>query len=94
MVLRWTKGRSHGIVALMEKTPKKRDDWITRAQARDKWLPLSMLAVAIGAYVAREGSVLKYSRGTIDSILLVLFLLLMVWLLWPSQRDKADDSDH
>lgn len=75
----------------MEERPdKKRDDWISRAQARDKWFPLTMLAVAIGAYVAREGSIFKYSHGLIDDILFVVLLAFIVWLLWPSKKDSAD----
>jgi membrane protein implicated in regulation of membrane protease activity len=73
--------------AMSERPDKKRDDWITRAQARDKWLPLSILAAAVAAYIAREGSLLKYSHGWMDNVLFVALALFVVWLLWPSSKD-------
>lgn len=73
----------------MEKPPKKRDDWITRAQARDKWFPLSMLAVAIVGYIARQGSLFAHSRGLIDNLLGIVTLAFIAWCLWPSS--KGDD---
>jgi len=76
---------------MSERPNKKRDDWITRAQARDKWFPLSMLAVAIGVYIAREGSLLKYSHGLIDSIFGILILAFIAWCLWPSSKDDQEE---
>lgn len=73
----------------MDEPNKKRDDWISRAQARDKWFPLSMLAVVIGGYIAREGSLFAHSFGMIDNILGILAVLLIAWLLWPRHDNNA-----
>lgn len=56
----------------------------------DKWFPLSMLAVAIGLYIGREGSLFKYSGGLLDSTMGVLMLLLIAWLLWPSSKKNIE----
>ena len=75
---------------MSERPDKKRDDWITRAQARDKWFPLSMLAAAIGAYIAREGSIFKHSGGLLDSAMGLFTLSFIAWCLWPSSKDDAE----
>lgn len=56
---------------------------------RDKWFPLTMLIVAIGTYIGRNGSLFAYSGGPIDSALGVLFLIFLAWLLWPKQEDES-----
>ncbi|MBB4103576.1 hypothetical protein [Allorhizobium borbori] len=72
-----------------KKTARKKT-WIEKAQARDKWLPLSILAVAIGTFSARNGGLFANSGGLIDSTLLVAFIALLAWLFWPSS--KSDDA--
>lgn len=80
------------VPAMSDRPDKKRDDWITRAQARDKWFPLSMLGVVVGVYVAREGSLLKYSHGWMDNVLFGILALFVVWMLWPRSASADDDQ--
>lgn len=58
----------------------------------DKWLPISMLAVAISLYAARNSGLFTYSHGSIDTVLGVLALMLVAWLLWPSSKPR--DGNH
>lgn len=70
----------------MNKPPKK-DDWISRAQARDKWFPLTMLGVATAGVVARTTNTVEFS---LDFVTFCAFIALIAWLLWPSKKDSAD----
>jgi hypothetical protein len=59
---------------------------------RDKWLPISMLAVALALYASRHGGLFQYSQGTADAIMAVIALVLVGVLLWPSK--KTNDRDQ
>lgn len=75
---------------MSDRPNEKRNGWLSRVQARDKWLPLGMLGAAAGAYIAREGSLFRYSHGWLDNILFVVLCAVVVWLLWPNKRDEAE----
>jgi hypothetical protein len=55
-----------------------------------KWHALSLLPVVVGLYILREGSLWKYSRGPLDAAMFVAAMALLVWLLWPSSREKGE----
>ena len=70
---------------------RKEDGFIARAQKRDKWLPLSILAVAVVSVMSRNTKPMGFN---LDFIAFCAFLVLIAWLLWPSTQDGAGEQDH
>lgn len=75
---------------MSERPKKKRDDWITRAQARDKWFPLSMMVVAFVGVMSRNKAGPEWS---LDFVMFCAVVAFIAWCLWPSSRDD-DGTDH
>lgn len=73
--------------AMSERHDKKRDDWITRAQARDKWFPLSMLGVALFGVLSRSRNEPGFN---LDFVMFCAVIAFIAWCLWPSS--KNDDQ--
>ena len=54
----------------------------------------SFIGMAVALYTYRHGSLFAYSHGTIDSILLVLFLALLAWLLSGRRSSLSSANGH
>lgn len=59
----------------------------------NKAYPLAIMAIVIAGYIYRHGSLFAYSHGTIDNVLLVLFLIMLAWLIVPSARSSDELGD-